>query len=537
MENVVKDLKSIWKLDKINKVIYFALLAFSTLLSISIPLIMVNFIDIINKAVSMSSLMRSVLLYFMLMLIRGLAYSVFGYYSSMKEFEFTQLLKNRVLDRLFSKDGKFFSEEKAGDLLLVVEDDTAKIAEFIYRVYGVIASFVQAFAVLGVLFYYDWQLSLILFLMIPVTLVIQRYFGEKLRSMAFENRKDYGNVSALTEEFVSNALAMIMYGYHSNFMRKYDASVEHLSKSFKKLTVTNQLSNQTLQLVTTIGLILVTGYGGFQVFDQWISIGVLVIFLQHCSNFIIPFENLVLLKVRFNMITPSLKRVGFILGVDDKNDAKREIKKITDIRMKSVTFGYTQDKDILSNVNLEFDQNKKYLICGESGIGKTTIINLIMGLWGVSKGKIYVNDELIDNIDLESYRERIAIVSQKTFFLHDTVYNNLSNGMNISEEKVWNSIKRVGLYDLVNGFEDGIHTVLGDDGMTISGGQRQRLAIARSMLKESDVVIFDEPTSALDSRTEQLIVEMISSIEDKMIIVVSHSSCFVDCVDHIYRIG
>ena len=327
MENVVKDLKSIWKLDKINKVIYLALLAFSTLLSISIPLIMVNFIDIINKAVSMSSLMRSVLLYFMLMLIRGLAYSVFGYYSSMKEFEFTQLLKNRVLDRLFSKDGKFFSEEKAGDLLLVVEDDTAKIAEFIYRVYGVIASFVQAFAVLGVLFYYDWQLSLILFLMIPVTLVIQRYFGEKLRSMAFENRKDYGNVSALTEEFVSNALAMIMYGYHSNFMRKYDASVEHLSKSFKKLTVTNQLSNQTLQLVTTIGLILVTGYGGFQVFDQRISIGVLVIFLQHCSNFIIPFENLVLLKLRFNMITPSLKRVGFILGVDDKNDAKREIKR------------------------------------------------------------------------------------------------------------------------------------------------------------------------------------------------------------------
>lgn len=347
MENVVKDLKSIWKLDKINKVIYFALLAFSTLLSISIPLIMVNFIDIINKAVSMSSLMRSVLLYFMLMLIRGLAYSVFGYYSSMKEFEFTQLLKNRVLDRLFSKDGKFFSEEKAGDLLLVVEDDTAKIAEFIYRVYGVIASFVQAFAVLGVLFYYDWQLSLILFLMIPVTLVIQRYFGEKLRSMAFENRKDYGNVSALTEEFVSNALAMIMYGYHSNFMRKYDASVEHLSKSFKKLTVTNQLSNQTLQLVTTIGLILVTGYGGFQVFDQRISIGVLVIFLQHCSNFIIPFENLVLLKVRFNMITPSLKRVGFILGVDDKNDAKREIKKITDIRMKSVTFGYTQDLSLI----------------------------------------------------------------------------------------------------------------------------------------------------------------------------------------------
>lgn len=269
----------------------------------------------------------------------------------------------------------------------MVEDDTAKIAEFIYRVYGVIASFVQAFAVLGVLFYYDWQLSLILFLMIPVTLVIQRYFGEKLRSMAFENRKDYGNVSALTEEFVSNALAMIMYGYHSNFMRKYDASVEHLSKSFKKLTVTNQLSNQTLQLVTTIGLILVTGYGGFQVFDQRISIGVLVIFLQHCSNFIIPFENLVLLKVRFNMITPSLKRVGFILGVDDKNDAKREIKKITDIRMKSVTFGYTQDKDILSNVNLEFDQNKKYLICGESGIGKTTIINLIMGLWGYRKEK------------------------------------------------------------------------------------------------------------------------------------------------------
>lgn len=530
--NEMKNIKAIWKLDKINKVIFFVLLTFSVALTIGIPLVTVDFIDIISDATSIIYLFRYILMYLALMLISMLVDSIFEYYSSMKEFEFTQLIKSKALDMLFLKKGKFFSEEKAGNLLTVINDDTAKIATFIYRVYKVIISLIQALAVLGVLLFYDWQLSLLLVLMIPATLITQRYFGKKLRGQANKNRIDYGNMSALTEEFVSNAPAMIMYGYHKNYMGKYTAFASNLYRSFRKLTITNELSNQTLQLVTILGHILVTGYGGFQVFDKRISIGVLVIFLQHCSKFITPFENLILLKVGFNMVIPSLDRVGEVLFVDDEKKVKKEITKIIDIRLEHVTFGYSQDKNVLNDLDLDFSNNKKYLIRGESGIGKTTIINLILGLWSASEGRICINNEKIEDIDLESYRDRISIVSQKSFFLHDTIYNNLTNSKNISGETVWCSLKKVGLHDLIKEMENGIHTILGDDGMTISGGQRQRLAIARSMLKESDVIIFDEPTSALDSKTEQLIVEIISSIEDKIIIIVSHSNCFLDCVDY-----
>ena len=107
----------------------------------------------------------------------------------------------------------------------------------------------------------------------------------------------------------------------------------------------------------------------------------------------------------------------------------------------------------------------------------------------------------ISPVNAMSFRDRISLVSQKTFFLHDTIYNNLTNGRDIPEEKVWEALRCVELDDFVRGMENGLHTMLGDDGMTMSGGQRQRLAIARSMLKRSDVVIFDEPTSALDKNT------------------------------------
>lgn len=539
MNNEIKKLLRIWKLDRMRKGVFFTLMLISVVLSVAVPMVFVDFVDVVTKAVSMGSLIRLITIYFILNITQMLVEFAFDYYSSVKEFEFAQHLKFTALDRLFKKDGKFFANEKTGDLMTVVNDDAAKLASFVYKAYKVIVSLVQAVGIMGVMFYYDVKLTLLLIMMIPVTLAAQQKFGDKLRYLALENRKDYGEQNALTEEFISNAPAMITYGFRRSFLNKYELASDVLKKSFKKLTLTNGFSNQAIDMISTVSLIAITAFGGYQVFQKQISMGVMIIFLQYCTRFIAPFENLVFMKVSFNMVAASLDHVDEVLGSEAGAEAScsKQIDEIDNIRLEDLTFGYTCGKNVIDGLDLDFKKNKKYLICGKSGAGKTTIFNLILGLWRATSGNIYINDEEIGNIDLESFRDRISLVSQKTFFLHDTIYNNLTNGMDIPEEKVWEALRCVELEDYVRSMENGLDTILGDDGMTMSGGQRQRLAIARSMLKRSDVVIFDEPTSALDKNTERIIARSIMGIQDKMIIIVSHSNCFSDHVDQIYNIG
>lgn len=528
----------LWKLDKMKKSVFFSLMLVSVILSVAVPMVFVDFVDVVTKAASMRSLVRLISIYLVLNIIQMLTDFAFEYYASVKEFEFSQHLKYKALDRLFMKDGRFFANEKNGDLLTVVNDDAAKLAAFIYRAYRVIVSLFQAIGIMGVLLSYDRKLTLMLIMMVPVTLFAQQKFGRKLRVLAMSNRNDYGEQNALTEEFISNAPAMITYGYRRRFLDRYKLAADVLKKSFRKLTLTNGFSNQAIDIITTLGLITVTAYGGYQVFQKNITMGVLIVFLQSCPRFIAPFESLVFMKVSFNMVIPSLERVDQVMFADEgETSGSKAVNEVEQIRIEGLSFGYVRGRNVLEDIDLDFKKNNKYLICGKSGAGKTTIFNLILGLWHASSGNIYINNDKIDDIDLESFRERVSLVSQKTFFLHDTIYNNLTNGRDIPEDKVWDALKKVELYDFVKSMENGLDTVLGDDCMTMSGGQRQRLAVARSMLKDSDVVIFDEPTSALDKKTEKIIARSISDIKDKMIIIVSHSNCFSDHVDQIYNIG
>lgn len=361
--------------------------------------------------------------------------------------------------------------------------------------------------------------------------------GDILHTEADVNRVDFGNSNALTEEFVANASAMIMFGNKKSFLEKYKLSIQRVQKSFKKLTFLNELSNQVLELSTTIILLIITGYGGYETFKGNITIGVLVVFLQYCVKFITPLENMILLKVSLNMIKPSLNRIDDIFTGSNPSDKKRTINDIEEIQLENVTFGYEEEQKVIKNADLSFKKNRKYLICGKSGIGKSTIINLILGFWNPNCGKILINGIDIKEYDIEQVRDRISIVSQKTFFLHDTIYNNLTNGnVNFEEGLIHKVLKQVEMYDDVNKLPRKMDTIIGDDGMTLSGGQRQRLAIARALLKESDVFIFDEPTSALDLKTERVIAKTIENIRNKIVIIVSHSNVFGNIVDNIYEV-
>lgn len=257
------------------------------------------------------------------------------------------------------------------------------------------------------------------------------------------------------------------------------------------------------------------------------------------SRFISPFVDIVMLKMNFSMDLPSLRRIYDIASKENDKKHTHKIDFIKDIKLHNINFAYKTNQPVLNNLTMNFEKKKKYLICGKSGIGKSTIINLILGLWDPNSGQILMNNENIKMIDIDSIRSKISGVSQNTFFLHDTLYNNLSNDNSVNsknEKKVWEALKKVDMYDDVKKMPKGLHTIMEDKGMTLSGGQRQRLAIARSLLKKSDVLIFDEPTSSLDKKTEKVILEAIEATNDKIVIVVSHNNEFMNIVDSTYEL-
>lgn len=263
-----KKIKKIFGMDSIKKINVFSLLALLTIATTGMPLITVDLINTITEAANMNELIKYILMYFIVSIINIVLESIFDVYYSIKEFDFTQNLKLKTIESMFLLRGTFFNEEKTGNLYTCVEDDTGKVAEFIYRVYSVLASFIQAIALLGVLIYSDWRLAIMLIAMIPIVTISQNLYGKKLKDKAEKNRVDYGDNNALTEEFVSNAPAMIMFGIKKSFMKKYKISLSKLRKSFKNLMITNVFANQTLQASTTVGLILITGYGGYEVFEK-----------------------------------------------------------------------------------------------------------------------------------------------------------------------------------------------------------------------------------------------------------------------------
>lgn len=212
------------------------------------------------------------------------------------------------------------------------------------------------------------------------------------------------------------------------------------------------------------------------------------------------------------------------------------IEDICSISFKNVKFAYNESQNVLQGVTLKIDYGKITALVGESGCGKTTIINLLLRLWTPQKGMIYVNDTPVDYISKDDIRKNISIVSQNTVLFDDTILNNIClNNKEVSENQVISICKKCGIYDFIRELPDGLNTVIGERGVKLSGGQKQRIEIVRALISDRPIIIFDEATSALDNNSENIIKDTIESIKQThIIIVIAHRLTTIENADMIY---
>lgn len=277
--------------------------------------------------------------------------------------------------------------------------------------------------------------------------------------------------------------------------------------------------------------------GGYGIMQSTISIGAIMAMIGNFSKIIAPFVKISDFSASYQECKVALKRVNSILQLyTSEKEKDYNIEDICSISFKNVKFAYNESQNVLQGVTLKFDYGKITALVGESGCGKTTIINLLLRLWTPQKGMIYVNDTPVDYISKDDIRKNISIVSQNTVLFDDTILNNIClNNKEVSENQVISICKKCGIYDFIRELPDGLNTVIGERGVKLSGGQKQRIEIVRALISDRPIIIFDEATSALDNNSENIIKDTIESIKQThIIIVIAHRLTTIENADMIY---
>lgn len=358
-------------------------------------------------------------------------------------------------------------------------------------------------------------------------MTITSYYNKKVNKLINRLREYHGEYINILGEFFHSMLNFIKQNGKKLFYKKYF----DVSKRFLKTGIGLQMglsgSSISTNIVSGIIMISILAYGGIKVMRGSMTIGVLIVFNSYAQQLLSPVFRIIQFRMNIQKSIVAIKRIQAILdepiSIDENKKGYQSKKVLGAIEFRNVSFQYNENKIVLKNINVTFN-NCITAVVGESGSGKTTITNLIYRLWDVTSGDIYIDNVCIKKYNLQALRKNISIVSQDTFIFDDTLMNNLTLGNRlITKEMVVNATKVADIFDHISALPKQFETKVGQNGVALSGGQKQKISIARALLRNSPIIIFDEATSSLDNISENKIQEELGKyFKGKTIIIIAH---------------
>ena len=531
----LKFLKPYW----VHESVVFVLMILGTVSSLAFPYIMKIVIDDVfpNKDYE--------LLIFILLLLLGITVGniIISFCSN---YLFTWI-KNRVMmdirshlfDHLIQLPLSFYDRNKSGDIVYRMSNEVDRIQSFITSsALSLVHSLLTLIGLTVALCWLNWQLFLVSIIVIPFLALNIRYFQPKIRDITERGQKKGSEVmSYLIERFESVQLIQVYNTYNYENNRLWSQLNDLLSINMQNVTYSGAMRSIS-RFLTSLTPAIILGWGGHKVMLGVMSLGALVAFLQYLSRLFAPFRNLNRLYIALIRVSVSMRRVFEFLEIDvQKNidgSATSPFSFKKEIAFTNLNFGYN-GQPVLQDFSLRLEKGKKYALVGSSGCGKSSLVNVLCRFYELNTGVITIDRIPITNIKLYDLRERIGLVTQENQVFHDTIWNNIRySNLESTPEEVHRAIRIAGLNGFIEKAEDGALTLIGDRGNTLSIGQRQRIAIARAILRDSDILILDEATSALDSESEgEIIANLQDLYEDKTMIVISHRLSTIQQVDEV----
>ena len=397
-------------------------------------------------------------------------------------------------------------------------------------------------ALLGVMFYQDWQLSLVAIIMIPVAAVASKKIGKKMQKAATENLDAFGTFTKFLSEILRGTSVIQIYQREREELQKFSNVIDIRLKKEKKVEQTRHRAGPIMETINAFAIALVILFAGYRSIQGAMEIGQFVSFLTALMMAYQPVKALAGINLGIQEGLTAAKRIYEI--IDQKNevyqDDKLEKLKISngEIQLKNISFNYPDGTKALENLTLEIKGKTSAALVGLSGGGKSTILNLIPRFYNLKEGEINIDNQNINYVQLKSLREKISLVSQDIVLFDDTIKANISFGnISATEEEIIEAAKKAAAHEFIESLKDGYDTVIGEAGIKLSGGQKQRLSIARAILKNSPIILLDEATSALDTESESQVQKAIENlISDKTTIIIAHRLSTIKNVNKIFVI-
>lgn len=441
---------------------------------------------------------------------------------------------------LVRQDTKFFDENSSGLIQSRYLNDPQQTSEkLVDNMKNIITSFFGALGLIFVMLYSSWQLALVgvavlLFAFLPVAWIRKIIKETSNRDMVINgNIRTYVNEAYLGNKIVTS------YRLQDRQNRLYEREVHNSFDVAMKLVKRAGWMSPIMYIIASLGIAFVLWFGTNLITTEQITTGSFASFVTSLLLLYKP------VKTLGNTITSIQKTFVALCRIFELFDIKPEIADtenaivFTDLKngisLENVCFEYVKDTPVLQNINLYINKNETLAIVGNSGGGKSTLINLIARLYDVTSGSIKFDGTDIKNISLESLRDSIAVVFQDNFLFSGTIRDNILMGNpTATEEDVHRAMKLAFLEETVAEMKDGLDTIIGEDGISLSGGQRQRVAIARAIIKNAPIIILDEATSALDNQSEAIVQKAIDNLmKEKTVLVIAHRLSTIQNADRI----
>lgn len=431
---------------------------------------------------------------------------------------------------------------QSGRLQSKVIRDVEQVQNLFIQIFITILSIVLNIAVsFGVIIYKNITVFLVFVITIPAAVFLIVVFKGKIKIYNREFREIMEETSAKVMEMVELIPITRAHALEEEETEKMEHQLQKVAKKGLKLDMVQTWFGATSWVMFQTFQVLCLGFTGFMAVKGEIEVGDITLYQTYFSSIVAQISGVVTLIPIIAKGLESVHSIGEILTAKDveENEGKEKLSSVNgDITFEHVKFGY-EEKEILTDLNLHIKKGETVAFVGNSGAGKTTILNLMIGFLKVKGGKILIDGHDLSQIDMRSFREHIAVVTQQSILFTGTLRDNITYGMeNITDEQLEKAIKGANLEELVKTLPDGLDTKINEHGSNLSGGQKQRISIARAFIRNPDILILDEATSALDSVSEKKIQDSIEQlVKGRTTLVVAHRFSTIRNADKIAVIG
>jgi len=526
-----------------NAAVGFFLILFASLLAFPQPLVTRYIVDDVILKRQLGLLAGAIALLIVLILAEKLTKVLEDFTFARYEQSITLDIQQNLLGRVLHFPKSFFDNIQTGYLVSRLSDDTEGLRWFFSStVVYVLSNLIRFAGGIGFLFYLEWRLAGVVLIILPGLFLAMNYFARKVHILSHRSMEQDANISSRMQEALSSTSLIKSFASED---RTQNRLLSELKKAFQitlEQTTVNSVADAAISLLPAVSRGVALALGAYWVIKEEWTLGSLLAFQGYLGYVFGPAQFLATANLQLQKALAALQRIWALFRILPEENSKTgaEVGHLKgEIEFREVSFSYNGREQVLERLSFEIRAGEHLALVGPSGVGKTTLLSLILCFYKPTSGEIYFDGRPASGLKVTSLRQRIGYVSQNTLLLSGTIMDNLRYGYpEAGDDEIIHAARAAEIHDFISDLDSGYNTEIGEKGGKLSEGQKQRLSIARALVKAPDILVLDEPTSSLDGRTEEsILVSLPAYVKDKTLLVVSNRLSTLKYCDRVLLLG